>query len=238
MILKRIPTEDDLARIYYEMASIGARCAGDRCDWPYSDMDRYSLLALAAEMSRFDPRLFGIIVEYFIDQWKEINPAKIRTSFDLMETPQIFGVVCEFLKKAGIDPEVIPYSTYLTSGLKPVPMQFFFHGLYNVGGPLAKRAAEFGLAEYKKWGFLASERPAIDSRSKKGVGTLDKTSRINILKTLLNRKNKIKISDYLRALENSISRQQALIDLNRCSFAEKTGRGRGAYWKLAALDLP
>lgn len=233
-MLKRIPNENDMARMSFELAALGARCAGELLKWPYTIANKYELLALAAEMSRYDPRLFGILVEFFCNNWREINPLELRTAYSAMETPQIFGVIGEFFKKAVKDNEAIHYYNYLTGGLKPLPTQFFFHSLYQVGGPLAGRAAEASLTEYKRWGFLAAERPTIDAASKMTIGTLDANSRLNILRRLLTRKKVIQISDYLNALGNDISRQQALSDLQKCKFATKIGRGRGSKWKLAA----
>lgn len=233
-MLQCIPTESDLARIYYELSEIGARCVGKKAKWPYSKVNKINLIILAVEMSRYDPRLFDILVEYFVNNWRHINPVKLRELYSSMQTPQVFGVISEFLKSACEDKEVIPYSDYLVSGLKPVSVQFFFHGLYKIGGTLAKRAMEFSLVEYKRWGFLATERPSISGAKDKTIGTLDKVSRINMLRNLLKKKEIITISDYLKLLEHSISRQQALIDLNDCDFIEKFGRGRGSKWRLAA----
>jgi hypothetical protein len=233
-MLKRIPNEKDLARIYFELSEIGARSLGKKCRWPYPKMDKYALLVLAAEMSRYDPRLLGILVEYFIDHWRDINPVKLRRLYTEMKNPEVFGVVGEFLRNTTDDKEVAPYFYHLIDGLKPAPLQFYFHGLYRVGGRLAKRAAESSLAEYKRWGFLASEQPILGGKLKRPIGTLDKDSRINLLRDLIEKKEVITISDYLKLLGHTISRQQALIDLNKCGFARKFGQGRGSKWKLSA----
>lgn len=232
-MLKQIPTDDDLARIYFELSKIGARCVGALKKWPYNEVDKYKLLGLASEMSRYDPRLFSILVEYFICNWKEINPTKVRDLYSLLETPQLFGVIGEFMKSAERSPEATYYVNYLISGLQPVSAQFLFHGIYQIGGTLAKKAMEMGLVEYKRWGFMAAQKPVIETETKISLGRLDASSRINILKKILERKKIIKISDYLKALDNTISRQQALLDLTNCNFAQKTGAGRGAKWKLA-----
>lgn len=233
MMLKRIPNDSDLSRAYFELSKMGARCVGDDRRWPYDDMDKYKLLALSAEMSRYDPRLFGILVEYFVNNWQELNPVQLRKTYSLMSTPEIFGVIGEFLKAAGTSSDAAYYVDHLISGLRPVSTQFFFHSTYQIGGYLSKRASESSLAEYKRWGFLASERPTIKAGSKKTIGTLDRHSRLNILKRLLSRKTTIRISDYLKAVDNTISRQQALQDLKKCDFVKMDGRGRGSRWKLA-----
>lgn len=233
-MLKQIPNEDDLQRVYYELAAIGARCIGKKKKWPYKAANKYELLALAAEMSRFDPRLFEILVDFFITHWKEINPKKIRDQYGHTKDPQVFCVIGEFLKKAINGPESAYYADYLADGTSSVPTQFFFHSIYNVGGKMAQKALEESLAEYKRWGFLATERPTVEAEHKGTIGTLDSSSRLNVLRALLARKKTIQVSDYLKALGNSISRQQALIDLKKCNIAAKRGKGRGSYWKMVA----
>jgi len=233
-MLKRIPNREDLSRVYFELAKIGAKSVGENNKWPYSEMDQYDLLSLAAEMSRYDPRLLGILVEFFISHWEEINPTKLKSRFPFMKNPQVFGVIGEFMKSALPDQEIFDYVTYLTAGLKPLPTQFFFHGLYDIGGTLSQKTVEANLVEYKRWGFLGRERPTIDFQTKKTVGTLDKNGRLNILRTLLNKRNIITISDYLKAVDHSISRQQALTDLKKAKFTRKIGKGRGTRWKFAA----
>ena len=96
---------------------------------------------------------------------------------------------------------------------------------------LAERAIEGGLAEYKRWGFLACERPTIDARSRKTIGSWDKAARINILRRLVEGRSEIRISEYLDALGRSVSRQQALVDLKGMKDLAPQGRGRGATWR-------
>jgi hypothetical protein len=233
-MLKAIPTTDHLSRLYDELRQIGASCVGLYRNWPYGKPDKIRLLTLAAEMLRYDPRLLTILVTYFLKHFRDINPCAIRGLYTEMETPQAWAVIAEFLKAAADDDEAVYWAEYLQRGLKPVPIQFFYHYIYMPGGELSERAVERGISEYKRWGFLACERPIIDFKSKKTVGSLDRNSRLNLLKKLLNEKKEIRLSDYISALKHSISRQQALTDIKSVPHLIRRGHGRGARWHHAA----
>lgn len=230
----QIPTADHLSRIYFELAKIGAKSAGAKHPWPYKPGSKEELIALASDMSRYDPRLFDILVLYFISHWREINPARLRSFYPRMKTPQVIAVIGEFMKETLADDEASYFIEYLTRGLRPAAVQLFFYDLYAPGGRLVERVMEEGLLEYKKWGFLSCERPVVNSSNKEAVGRMDNTSRLNVLKRLLKEKKVIQLKDYREAVKNSISRQQALIDLKESRLAKRMGKGRGARWRLIA----
>jgi hypothetical protein len=234
-MLTSIPTEDHLARLYFELSEIGAACVGDEKPWPYHPRNSEELLCLAADMSRYDPRLMTILVRFLNDNWDTLNPQTMRSHYNGMKTSQTIAVLAEFVLGAcGGDDEKRYFFGYLQRGLAPVATQFYFHHLYSPGGTLAKRATLKSLAEYKRWGFLATEAPVIDEARRQTLGTLDAATRKNILYDLMKERKRITISDYLDALDNKISRQQALLDLKSAKWARRSGRGRGAYWRFAA----
>ncbi len=231
-MLKTPPSDKHLGRAYYELAQIGAQSGGAQSSWPYHPKNREELLALGAEMSRYDPRLLGILVEYFLNHWNDVVPQRLREWYPKMESPQTFGVIAEFVKEADASPEILYFMNYLQDGLSPVASQLYFKNLYTPASPLSQRSAEESLAAYKKWGFLARERPTIDVYQKKTVGFMDKNSRVNLLKRLFKDKHEITLKDYLQALKHPLSRQQALLDLKAIAQLQKNGRGRGACWML------
>ncbi|MFH1874862.1 MAG: hypothetical protein ABH859_06735 [Pseudomonadota bacterium] len=234
-MLKTSPTNNHLNRIYWELARAGAECVGAKQKWPYKEIaDKEELIVLAAEMSRYDPRLFNILVGFLIENWSKLNPFKLRSYYTQLEWPQTLAVLAEFLKGNQTDNEAIFFAEYLQAGLKPISLQFYFINLYVPGGNLAKRALEEGLLEFKKWGFLACERPTIDLKTRKTAGLLDPASRRNLLCRLLGKKPEITLKEYLQALNYSISRQQALLDLKASGKVKSMGKGRSAKWKLVA----
>lgn len=226
----KIPTYEDLARLYYELGRIGARAVGEKKKWAYRLEDVESLLALACEWSRFDPRLLEVLVEYGLHHWQELRPQALREKMKTMETPQTVGVIASFVQSARPDDkEIQAFWDYLTFGLKPVSPQFYFRDLYAPGSRLARRAVLESLAEFKAWGFLARARIVVDTATKKTVGTWDQEARLNILRRLFSEKKQIQVSDYLEELNHTFSRQQALLDLKSLGAKQKE-KGRGAYW--------
>lgn len=224
------PTPSDLSRMYYELGRLGARCVGKKSPWRHRIDNPLSLLTLASEMSRYDPRLFGVLVEYLYHHWHKWNPFSLRKALLECETPQIWGVIGEFISGTHPDPEARNFFDYLLKGVCPSETQFFFIGLYPERGYLARLASDESLSEFSKWGFISRERPVIDAGTKKSAGRWDGKARRSILKRLFQSQETISISDYLREVDYTISRQQALKDLSSLSGAKPTGRGRGAVW--------
>lgn len=231
-MLRGAPSEAHLARVYFELAKLGANCSGQKKPWPYKPHDQEGLLALAAEMSRFDPRLLSILVEFLFNHWKNISPQKLRAYFSKMETPQTMAVIAEFLKIAAEEPELRYFADYLQKGLKKVPFQLYFRDLYVPGGELSRRAADESLSQFKKWGFFARESPSVDVFKKVTVGSMDAASRLNLLRRLFQNRKSLSLRDYLGALQHSISRQQALQDFAKVAVLRDGRQGRGARWTL------
>lgn len=61
-LLEHAPTDQELERLYYELARIGAPSVGRRQPWKYAPRDLEQLVVLACEMLRFDPRLLSILL--------------------------------------------------------------------------------------------------------------------------------------------------------------------------------
>lgn len=233
-MLKAIPTLNHLARVYFELAMIGAESAGADKAWPYKTGTKEELVCLASEMSRFDPRLFEILVKFFIKNWRDLDPLHVRMLYKQMECPQTVAVICEFAKLAMLGKEAELFFEYLMAGILPVSFQFYFHNLYKPGGDMARRAVEEGVYEFKKWGFFANKLPIADSLERRTVGSLDVVSRRNVLARIVKDKKEISLGDYLKEIRNGISRQQALADIKSSGFLKRIGKGRGAKWKMAA----
>lgn len=232
MILKRIPTQEDLMRLYWELSLIGAQSIGEKKKWPYAYHSKEELLILACEMMRYDPRLLSILIIYIIEYWKEFNLFKLRQHCLQMKTPQGVGVLKEFILEYEKDLELKYFLDYLTKGLKPVSPQLFFIGLFAIGSSKHELMAQRSLKQYLKWGFLGRERPLVNLTSKQAVGTYDLQTRKKIILNMLRTQKSFSLADYLKAIDHTISRQQALYDLKHCGNLKLVGHGRGAKWKL------
>lgn len=228
--LKRIPNLNDLSRLYYELARYGAPAIGMKKSWPYKTDSLEKLLALACDMVRYDPRLLGILIVFLQNSWNKVNPLKLRNELKHCQMPQAIGVIGEFVKSETKNNEIKYFFDYLTRGLEPVTGQLFFIGTYSPGSRHLEKIARRGLKEYRKWGFLSMERPVVDLRTKRQIGSLSKESRLAILQSIV-RSGRVTIKEYLEAVGHSISRQQALSDIKSLKMLERKGRGRNAYWR-------
>lgn len=224
------PTQAHLQRAYAEMAALGAGAGGKRSAWPYRPSDREETFAVCAELSRYDPRLFEILVNYVRRHWEALSWLPLRRAVRSLPTPQVFGVIGELLWTADRHAELRACCRLVMDALPPVRTQFFYHLQYTPGSRLAQRAVNHRLREFERWGFLASERPIIEQSNKAGVGQLSRTARMGIVHRLLAEGQGLALRDYLQALPQRISRQQALADLRTIPGLRPSGHGRGARW--------
>lgn len=233
-ILKKFvpPTLNHLSRIYFELSKLGALASGERKPWPYGPViDTESIFAIALQMSRYDPRLFDILVEFFYLNWKQWNPYRLRMIFSTIETPQVGCVIAEFILAKTENLECHYFFKYLTKGFQPVAPQLFFKSLYQPASKNMQRAAFEPIEEFSVWGFLANERPVIHEEPRILLGHWGCKTRQNIIYRLASEKKKFSISDYLEKVDHSISRQQALADLKDSPHICARGKGRGSLWQ-------
>ncbi|MBX7148022.1 hypothetical protein K1X76_02965 [bacterium] len=228
----KTPNIQQLSRLYYELGKIGARAVGENKAWDETPQSLEALLALAADWSRYDARLFGILVDYCYDHWKNINPLLLRQNMQQMQTPQTLLVIFNFIYSSHPNTELEYYYNYLTKGYKPLSTQLYFMNLYGAGTPLMEKAATESLKEYLDWGFLAREKPILYGKNRETIGHWAINQRENILKRILKEKKTITLSEYLTALDHSLSRQQALIDLQNYTPIKSISKGRASYWTL------
>lgn len=238
-MLKQIPTFNHLSRMYFELSQQGGISVGEAADWPYSPQSREELIALASDMSRFDPRLFEVIVDWVFHHWTELNPYRLRQMLKTMTFPQTLCVIFNFVTSPPRDSvptnsECLAFYQYLCEGIKPVNSQLYFTNIYpKPAGSLMTRAVTESLKEYLDWGFLARERPIIHHQGYKiPLGYYSLHARQNIIRRLADLREGFGLSRYLDGVAHTISRQQALNDLKNCPFIKSKGKGRGSRWFL------
>ncbi|MBI4365322.1 MAG: hypothetical protein HY543_00730 [Deltaproteobacteria bacterium] len=232
-VLRAVPTTAHLARLYYELGRRGARTVGKRVSWPYGAPDQETLLALAADMARYDPRLFEALIEWLGRRWREFCPLRLRMAMPRMRTPQVLGVLGAFVRPLGASSECGYFFEYVMRGWPPVPPQLFYHLHYQLGSPRMLRAATEPVAEFLTWGFLAERGPVVRQATKGAGGTFHPAARRNIVARLLAQRSTLTLKDYLAAVQHSISRQQAYLDLKSMPLLRRSGRGRGSRWHAA-----
>lgn len=229
---------DESARLYWELARRGAFCDGESRPWKYEDFTEEELHVLAILQSRYDPRLMAILVDYF-QKPLSLDPLRFK---HLLRQYQALGpaaVIGEFVLSHEISQEVRDLFQFLAAGMRSVPTQLYYRGLYPLAGVKMREAVDRPLWAFKKWGFLASDPPFLKERkSGKRVFLFDLPSRLEILRTLSKNRERFRLQDYLRGVGFSISRQQALKDLKAASWIRKRGKGKGTYYFLAGSGFP
>jgi hypothetical protein len=232
MLLKHAPTQNELARLYHELARIGASSVGERKAWPYAPESPEQLIALASQMLRYDPRLLSILVQWLRTSYGSLNPQELRRRLREARWPQSLLVALDFAKLGSQDAELTAFADYVASGFARVePAERFFLETELPGSRGAARNLGRNLTPYARWGYVGQERPIVDPVSKRALGRYDAETRRRILKELSERRESFSIADYLSSVDHGISRQQALTDLNAYAAIEPTGQGRGARWR-------
>jgi hypothetical protein len=237
LLLKHAPTQSELARLYHELARVGASSVGERKAWPYAPSSLEELIVLASQMLRYDPRLLSILVQWLRSSYGELDPQELRRKLRQTRWPQSLLVALEFAKLGARDPELNALADYVAAGFARVePAERFFFDTESPGSRAAARNLGRNLAPYARWGFLGQERPIVDPISKRALGRYDIETRRRILKELVERRETFSIADYLSSVDHGISRQQALADLTAYTGIEPIGQGRGARWRRKSSD--
>lgn len=220
--------------MHFELAKLGARSVGENYPWTQGDIDPLQLIMLAALWSRHEPRLLEVLIDYGKQQWSNWNPHSLRRLLLDTQSPQPFLVMLNFIRlDAPHDSELGRYYNYVSAGFVEVPAQLYFYGLSAPGSRHMLRTAEEPVQEFLDWGFLARMRPVVHEDGKRfEIGHWSPVARRNRLSHILAEQKRITISGYLEALDHSISRPQALLDLKAHSHLKKRGSGRGAFWVI------
>lgn len=224
--------ERELARLYHELARVGARVEGPRFAWRHGAPAPEELVVLAAQASRYDPRLLWVVVELLARGYERFNPLTLRRAAERSRWPATLAVALEFARQAAPSAELDDYARFVSARILPARGERFFMGTRSFGGAMARRDAEESLAEYKRWGYLAREAPIAKELESPARGTLEPNERRNLLRRLAERRGSVSLSEYLDALRGTVSRRQAQRDLQDAPFLVREGRTRGARYAL------
>ncbi len=231
--LDDIPSDErDLARLYHELAQLGARVEGRRNPWRFGSPSAEEVVVLAAQASRHDPRLLWAVVELLSRRYETLNPLLLRRAARRARWPAALAVALEFARRVDPSDELDAYARFVTAGLAPARGERFFLGSRAFAGTQARRDAEESLAEYKRWGYLGREEPFAKELGTFARGTLDRAERMNLLRRIAERRGAITFAEYADALRGRVSARQASRDLREAEFLVREGRTRGARWRL------
>lgn len=231
MRLAESPGEEVLARLYHELAGLGARTEGRAAPWPYGQPGPEALLSLAAQASRYDPRLLWVVVELLARDHGRFNPLVLRRELVDARWPAALGVAFEFARRAAPSQELSDVADFVMRRIPKGRQELFFFGTRAFGGQQARRDAEESLLEYRRWGFLGREEPFSKELGGAPGGTLGTNERRNVLRRLAERQKSLTLGDYVAALKGRISYRQASRDVAAAPFLERKGTTRGARYE-------
>jgi hypothetical protein len=232
--LIRVPEgEAETARLYHELASLGARVEGRRARWRFGRPSPEEVLVLAAQASRREPRLLWALVELLARRYDRFDPLRLRRAAARARWPATVAVALEFARRAAPSEELDAWARLVTSAVAPARGERFFLGTRAFAGAQARRDAEESLAEYRRWGYLGREAPFAKELGARAHGTLGPAERRNLLRRIAARRGVVTLAEYLEALAGRASRRQASRDLAAADFLARVGRTRGARWRYA-----
>ncbi len=225
--------ENETSRLYWELHRRGAFCSGEKKAWRRRAVSLQDLVVLSLLQCRYDPRLTAILTEWLPRIALRLDPVLLKSDLKEKDALPVAAVIGDFALSSGGD---LPYPvreffSFLQTGVKPVPIQLFYRGLYPVAGRKMDEAISQPLWYFKKWGFLAADIPILKEKlSGKRVYHYDQEIRLRQLHLLSRERKTFRLREYLAAVDFSVSRQQALKDLQSLPTIRKKGRGKGAFY--------
>jgi len=235
--LGRVPEgEAEIARLYHELAAIGARVEGRKAPWRHGKPAPEELLVLAAQAARREPRLLWALVELLARAYDRFDPLRLRRAALRARWPATVAVALEFARRAAPSEELEAWSRLVTSAIAPARGERFFLGTRAFAGEQARRDAEESLSEYRRWGYLGREEPFAKELGLRAHGTLGPAERRNLLRRIASRRGVVTLVEYLEALGGRASSRQASRDLASADFLVREGRTRGARWRYAGAE--
>jgi hypothetical protein len=190
------------------------------------------VVALAAQASRYDPRLLWVVTELLARHYDRLDPLRLRRALSDARWPAALGVAFAFARKVAPSPELADVADFVMKRVPRASDERYFLGTRSFGGAQARRDAEESLEEYRRWGFLSREEPVAKELSGAAVATLGPDARLNVLRRLVERQGTITLADYLAALRGRASARQARRDLARAPFLRKEGSTRGTRYSM------
>lgn len=224
--------EEELPRLYHELASLGARSEGRKVAWRHGRPGPEELVVLAAQAARQEPRLLWVLVELLARGYERLDPLKLRRALARARWPAALGVALEFARRAARSAELDDVAAFVLRRVAPARGERFFLGTRTFAGALARRDVEESLSEYRRWGYHGREEPFAKELGSGLRGTLARPERLNLLRRLAERGESIAVGDYLAALAGRASRRQASRDLATAPFLRRSGATRAARYRL------
>lgn len=220
--------EKESSRLYWELSRRGASCEGVKYPWKYKRLTPEEFFTLVFLQTRYDPRLVAIMIHFFCHHELHLDPLLFHDILKKNGVLTVAAVIGEFV----LQQKEVTLFRFLTHYAQPVSTQLFYKNYPTIGGTKVQEIMQKPLWYFKKWGFLATELPLLQEKNLKTRHYLyDFHSRVSLLREMVGQQPHFRLSDYLRWIHNSISRQQALKDLTSLPWIRKKGKGKGTTYQ-------
>lgn len=225
-----IPSSSDLAQAYEHLQTQVIEAPVEQ--W-----------ALWSQWCRLDPRLAEQWIEGIFGVWEKLSPVELNSKLKNQPWPAAAGVLLEqaqvffldsslpSLKKSRASLRLFRrWCACVMTEIGPANDELFFLGLRSFAGSAAVEDAEKSLKPYLRWGFLGREVLRNKAMILSGKRTwTPRKQRILVLTQILRNQGRITVSDYLQALDGTVGRRQAELDL--AQYAIPMGQTRNRYYR-------
>jgi hypothetical protein len=230
-------TRKELSSLYAALQRVGAFCRGED-GRHFKGYSLEELLAVATENARWDIRLLYVMVEVIAKHFTQIRPFLLRDRLLQNSSPQVWGVIKEFVGVLRHSPEraeqLKEFFAITLRGIKPLAQPRLFFLSSGLDMDEIHTVARNSLLHFRRWGYLSTEIPILKHLEVEPnrAHRYGKVERLHILQQLFIRKNPISLGDYLAALDHSVTRQHARLDILSCPKIEISGTTRNAQYLL------
>ena len=150
---------DERATLYHLLGKNGAFCGGERRSDLFNNWALPDLLVAASEESRYDPRLMGILIHFFTQNYRKLNPFELHERLKEIPTPQTMGVIGEFAQRVDCNTDLCHFFELVLSKVEKAPYQAYYISQTRPRPLKMYETIKYTPSEFKNWGFWSQMDP-------------------------------------------------------------------------------
>lgn len=174
-----------------------------------------------AQMSRFDPRLAEMLVHHLSQYFDKINPWEVRILNLKSDWPQslcalvdIAELLVSSKEKDWKDRKMWKmWKACIQFEITKASFQAFYIGLIAINPQQSQIQIKRNLKPFSAWGYYNQELPISEKRGRLQRTVISKSQRLELLKSLIRKRPRFTVQDYIEALDHRVHRRQAERDL-------------------------
>ena len=193
-------------------------------------------LALYSQWARLDPRLGEMVIEHLAFCWEDINPIQFNYNIKKQVWPSALGALLAQIPFYYLQKDIswnkelfLNWKKCVMTNIPPATDEQFFIGIYKVGGKLMKEECFHAIKPYRQWGYFAKDL-LINKAEPPTRTLLSSAQRQVIINSLIKKKKKLTVQDYLEEINFQIHPRQAQRDLKNHPQLKPYGYTKGRYY--------